>query len=117
MCDQPSRSEYQKASAPSFVTYQLTGSPPDGGPISTKVLDESRAITCTAPLFASTDARYTLLEPRVNQVTNSLSDPALHTESRAEPKASWLGTGVTFTATLVFAATSMTWNDGTGTIE
>src|SRR5213079_1212203 len=77
---QPARSDHQKASDPSFVTYQLTGSKV-GGPISTKVLLESRAMTCTAPLFASTDARYALLEPRVIHVTYTLSDAGLHAES------------------------------------
>src|SRR5262245_55847660 len=63
-CDQPSRSDHQKASRSSLVTYQLTGSA-EGGPISTKVLDESRAMTRTSPLFASTAARYALFDARV----------------------------------------------------
>src|SRR5687768_215199 len=67
-CDHPSRSDHQNRSWSSLVTYQLVGFP-EGGPISTKVLDESRATTRTEPVVASTTPRYALLEPRVNQVT------------------------------------------------
>src|SRR5215510_10564277 len=106
-CDQPSRSDHQNASWSSFVTYQLTGSAV-GGPISTNVREESRAMIRYVPVFAFTDARYALFDPRVNHVTYSLSEPALQVESRAEPAMlSWFGTGCTFTARFVLAATSM----------